>query len=82
VSKDEILTGLVEILYDTLGRHDFAVTRETKASDVAEWDSMNHINIIVASEIRYGIKFRTGELEGLRNVGEFVDVIAGRVGQA
>ena len=59
MNKEEILIGITEVLYDVFGRSDFAVTRETKASDVAEWDSMNHINIIVASEIRYGIKFRT-----------------------
>lgn len=82
MSRDEILSGLTEILYDTFGRSDFSVTRETKASDVAEWDSMNHINIIVAAEIRYGLKFRTGELEGLRNVGEFIDVIASRIDKA
>jgi acyl carrier protein len=80
VSKDEILAGLTEILFDTFGRSDFEVTRETKASDIAEWDSFNHINIIVASEIRFGIKFRTAELEGLRNVGEFVDVIVAKAG--
>jgi acyl carrier protein len=46
------------------------------AKDVPEWDSFNHINIIVAAEQRFGVKFRTAEIEALRTVGEFADLIA------
>lgn len=80
MNKNQILAALAEILHETFGRADFAVTRETKAADVVEWDSFNHINIIVASEIHFGVKFKTAELEGLRNVGEFIDVIAAKMG--
>lgn len=42
---------------------------------MAEWDSFNHINIVVASEMRFGVSFRSSELEDLKNVGDFVALI-------
>ena len=45
------------------------------AADVAEWDSFNHINLIVATEAKFGIKFQTAEIESLKNIGHFEDLI-------
>ena len=45
------------------------------AKDVQDWDSFNHINLVVATEARFGIKFQTAEIESLRNVGQFVELI-------
>jgi acyl carrier protein len=49
------------------------------ADDVPGWDSMNHINLIISTESRLGIKFKTAEIEGLRNVGHLVEVISKHV---
>ncbi len=51
------------------------VTSELTADDVPEWDSFNHINLIVAIEQAFKIKFQTAELEGMKNVGHLVTVI-------
>jgi len=72
---EEILQQLTEVIQDVLDLPDLELTPETPAEDVDGWDSFNHINIIVAAEQRFGIKFRTSELEGLRNVGELVRLI-------
>ena len=48
---------------------------EMAANDVPEWDSLNHINLIVAVEKHFHISFTTKELSALRNVGEFVKLI-------
>jgi acyl carrier protein len=45
------------------------------ADDVPGWDSFNHINLIVAVEERFGIKFKTAELESLRNVAHLTEII-------
>ena len=41
---------------------------------------MNHITIVVEAERQFGIKVRTSEIEGLRNVGDFVALIASKRG--
>ena len=44
------------------------------------WDSLEHINLIVAVERCFGIKFTMGETTGLKNVGEMVDKIIAHLG--
>ena len=45
------------------------------ASDVEDWDSLNHINLIVAVEREFKVKFTTAEVSGLKNVGDLMDLI-------
>jgi len=45
------------------------------AEDVEEWDSLNHINLIVAVEKEFGIRFTTREVYAANTVGEFVDML-------
>jgi acyl carrier protein len=71
----QILEQLTAIIRDALDDQTLAVTLETSAADVPAWDSLAHINIVVATEMGFGIKFRTAELEQIRNVGEFVALI-------
>lgn len=55
------------------------LTDQTKATDVAEWDSLMQISILVAVEKEFGVRFRTGEVESTRNVGEFCTLIRQRM---
>ena len=48
---------------------------DTTAADVPEWDSQNHIGLVVATEAHFGVRFRTAELESLKNVSDFVALI-------
>jgi acyl carrier protein len=43
--------------------------------DVAGWDSASHIMLIVAIELRFGIRFYTAELDDLKDVGALIDLI-------
>jgi acyl carrier protein len=76
MDKADILQGLREIIEDVLGVDGARISAQTTAADVPEWDSLAHINIIVAAEQRFGVKFGTAEIDELRTVGDFVDLIA------
>lgn len=71
----EILDTLNDIFRDILDDEDIELTPETTAQDVADWDSANHINIIVSAEMRFGVKFSSGDVERMKNVGDFVALI-------
>jgi acyl carrier protein len=58
---------------------DLVLTPELAAKDVPGWDSFKQIEIIVALEDRYGIKFRTRELDSLHNVGDLVRVLSSKL---
>lgn len=76
MNHGDIYEALTEIFREVFDDPALTATPELSAADVAEWDSFNHINIVVAAEQRFGVKFRAAEIESLRNVGEFVDLIA------
>jgi acyl carrier protein len=67
---------------DTFDFDDLKVTRETAAGEIEEWDSLSHVRLIVAIERAFKIKFSNAEIERLRNVGDLVDAIASKTGQA
>jgi acyl carrier protein len=71
----QIYAQLTGIFHDLFDDDTIVLTPETTAADIEGWDSFNHINLIVATEARFGIKFRTAELEGLHNVGHLVRLI-------
>ncbi|MDB5363797.1 MAG: acyl carrier protein [Rhodospirillales bacterium] len=71
----EILQGVTDIFRDVFGDDDLVLTPDMTADDIDDWDSFNHINIMVATEVRFGIKFQTAEVEPLRNVGELLSLI-------
>jgi len=75
MSRDDVYDALTEILRDVFDNQRVVATPDLSAKDVPEWDSFNHINIVAAAELRFNVKFRTSEIEGLRNVGEFAALI-------
>jgi acyl carrier protein len=75
----EIYTALDDIFRDVFVRDDLKLVPEMTAKDVAGWDSFKQIEIIVAVEARYGIKFNTRELDSLQSVGDLVKTIAGKL---
>ena len=54
---------------------------ETTALDVVEWDSLNHIGLVVAVEKHFNIRFNFVELQKFKNVGEMCDKIVTKLAQ-
>ena len=69
----EILNTVFRQVFDD---DSLVVTRATSAKDIEEWDSLSHLNLVMAVEQRFGIKIALGELRSLKNVGEMSDLIA------
>jgi predicted enzyme involved in methoxymalonyl-ACP biosynthesis/acyl carrier protein len=69
--------ALTEIFRDLFMR-DIELRPDLTAQDVQGWDSLKQIEIIVALEERYQIKFGTRELDALRTVGDLARVVAGK----
>lgn len=70
-----ILNELQPIFQDVFDDEDLVVTNESNAENIDDWDSLSHIRLVVAIEKQFGIKFAFGELQGLKNVGEMIEVI-------
>jgi len=77
---NEILNRLVGVFRQLFGDDSLSLSRETTAQDVKGWDSLMHINLIVAVEREFKIRFTTREITTLRNVGDLVDLIVRKDG--
>jgi acyl carrier protein len=75
MERTEIFEKLNEIFNDVLDLEDVALTDATCADDIEEWDSLSQIQLVVAIEKAFGIKFTAREMMMWANVGEMVDTI-------
>ena len=80
MTREEVFVKLNEIFHDVFDDEDINVTDSTTAADVDGWDSLEHINLLVAIERGFSIRFTMGETTGLKNVGEMVDKIMAHLG--
>ena len=75
------LKKLEPIFHDMFENSTFELGPETTAKDVEEWDSLQHIRLMLAIEVAFGIKFATGEISSYENVGELVTAIERKVSE-
>ena len=75
-----IVKDLAPLFADILDQPDLELNSGSNASNVEGWDSLAHINIVVAVEKKYRIKCALGELQDLKNVGEMADLILKKTG--
>ena len=51
------------------------ITPETSAKDVADWDSISNVELMVALEAEFDVRFYTGQIAAVKNVGELASAI-------
>ena len=78
LTKEQIYEALNEVFQDVFDDESITVDPATTADDIEDWDSLEHINLVVAVEKRFGMKFTMGEVTGMKNVGEMVEIILER----
>ncbi|HJR42422.1 MAG TPA: acyl carrier protein [Gemmatimonadaceae bacterium] len=79
MSDKLVWDSVVDVIRETFGDDQIPVTRETSAADIPEWDSVSNVELLVNLEHAFEVRFYTGEIASLRNVGELADVISARV---
>jgi acyl carrier protein len=79
MTRDEILLTVTAVFRDVLGDERLVLGEETTAADVAEWDSLTHIQLVVAVEKRFRIRFGSREILSWASIGEMLDSIVSKV---
>lgn len=75
MERNDIMSRIQEVFRDELELDDLVLTDETTADDVEEWDSLSHVQLVVALEKAFNIKFTSREILSWDNVGDLVDCI-------
>jgi acyl carrier protein len=82
MTRDDIYAALTDVFRDVFEKDCITLHDGITAADIPEWDSQVHISLILAVEMRFGVRFRTSELDGLKNVGDFVSTIEAKLTRA
>ena len=75
----EIQQKLTVIFRDVFDDPALEITDATTAKDIPGWDSLTHVNMIVAVEKAFGMSFTTKDVKGLANVGSLIELIGKRL---
>jgi len=78
MDKNQILEEVQEIFREVLDNDEIEINFETVAEDIEEWDSLSHIQLIVAIEKHFKIKFNSKELMEWNTVGDMIDCISNK----
>ena len=68
------------VFRDVFDDPNIAIFDAMTADDIADWDSLTHINLVVASEKEFNTRFNLREVKALKNVGEFIAMIKAKTG--
>lgn len=79
MQKEDLLLKVQDIFRDILDDEEIVLSEASTAEDVEGWDSLTHIQLIVAIEKKFKIKFTSKEILSWKNVGELVDCLASKL---
>lgn len=78
MNRSEILEQINSIFRDVLDEEEVVLEEKTTAQDVEGWDSLTHVQLVVAVEKHFGLKFPAREISEFRHVGDLVQAVEDR----
>ena len=79
MTHNEIMEKVQRIFREVFDDDTLVIEDSTNSSDIEDWDSLEHITLVVSIEKEFGLKFDLKEVNELANVGEMVDLIASKL---
>ena len=78
MEKKLVLQEVNSIFLDILDNENIVLSYESSAKEIDEWDSLTHIQLVVAIEKHFGLRFNSKEIQTWKNVGEMIDCICNK----
>lgn len=75
MTRKEVFERLNKVFREVFDDEDITVGEATVADDIEDWDSFEHINLVVAVEDEFNFKIPMGKVVTMKNVGEMADII-------
>jgi acyl carrier protein len=79
MDRKEILTQLHGVFTDILDNEKIQLAEATTADEVEGWDSLTHVQLVVAIEKHFKIRFTSKEIQSWKNVGELINSISSKM---
>ena len=81
MTREEVFEKLNTVFRDNFDDDGINLTDSTSSADIEDWDSLEQINLVVAIQDAFGIKFNIDEVNAMKNVGEMADAILAKTGE-
>ena len=81
MTREEVFEKLNTVFRDNFDDNGINLTDSTSSADIEDWDSLEQINLVVAIQDAFGIKFNIDEVNAMKNVGEMADAILEKTGE-
>lgn len=75
MTREEVFARLNKVFQEVFDDESITVHDGTTSDDIEDWDSFEHINLVVAVEEEFSFKIPMGKVVTMKNVGEMVDII-------
>ena len=75
MNKNNIKEKLQNVFVDVFDDEDLTISNSTNSDDIEEWDSLNHVSLVLSIEKCFNIRFMTGEVQSLKDVGEMIELL-------
>jgi acyl carrier protein len=73
---EDLMERLLDVFREVFDDDSLELRDETVATDVPDWDSVNHVKLVVAIEEAFGVEFSNREIAGWENVGDMRRALA------
>jgi acyl carrier protein len=74
-TSDGTITRLQKVFREVFDNDELVISRKTTATDVDDWDSINHVNLVLAVEREFKVRLSSSGIANLKNVGELADLL-------
>ena len=75
LNRQEVLKQINDIFVEVLDNSSTKINEKSTANDVDGWDSLTHIELVVAIEKHFKIRFSSEQIRSWKNVEEIIDSI-------
>jgi acyl carrier protein len=75
----DLMERLQDVFREIFDDDHLEIVDATVASDIDDWDSLNHVKLVVGIETAFGVKFSNREIGGWENVGDMRRALAGKL---
>ena len=79
MTREEVMSKVQDIFRDVFDDDTLIIVDSTNSDDIEDWDSLEHISLVVSMEKEFNMKFDIKEVGKLANVGEMVDLIVSKL---
>lgn len=78
LDRDSAASRLTKVFHDVFDDDSIELRDDMTAKDIDEWDSLNHITLVLAVEKEFGLRLNAAEVGGLANVGSMINLLMAR----